>query len=185
MPTKLDPVHFVLSHMIWIVALVVGLIGVHSYMAEHDQRLVAAQQVKLSEQQVADLRSQIEASNAAAAQTIAALKAKAAQVKTPQQAIIAIPDVSSLHVTPSLSDPTKIEVPAVEFYQEESTCRQQAVALTACQQSVPELNAIIEHKNDEIAAYKKPKSFWHRTTSTLKYIGIGIAIGAVLAGGHL
>jgi hypothetical protein len=185
MPTRLDPVHFILSHLIWIVALIVGLIGVHSYLGEHDQRLLAAQQAKISEQRVKDLTLQIATSDAAAAQTIMALKTTMAKIKTPQQAIAAIPDVSNLHPTISVNDPTKVEVPAVEFYQELNQCKQDNIALGACQVARVGKDEQLAAKDAEIAAYKKPKSFWHRTTSTLKYIGIGIAIGAVLAGGHL
>jgi hypothetical protein len=185
MPTKLDPVHFILSHLIWIVALVVGLIGIHSYLSEHDQRLLAAQQAKISEQKVKDLQAQIATSDAQAAQTIAALKKAATRVTTPQQAIAAIPDVSNLHPTISVTDPTKVEVPAVEFYQELNQCKQDNIALGACQVARAAKDEQLAAKDAEIAAYKKPKSFWHRTTTTLKYIGIGIAIGAVLAGGHL
>jgi hypothetical protein len=32
--------HFVLSHLIWIVAFVVAVVGVQSWHAEHDARLV-------------------------------------------------------------------------------------------------------------------------------------------------
>src|SRR5438309_1118073 len=93
---NLDWRHWVLSHLVWIVCVAVALILGHSYIAEHDARLLAEQQIKQSEQQVEDLQKTIAANDAAAAQQLSKLRVLQTKVTTPQQAIAAIPTLSDV-----------------------------------------------------------------------------------------
>lgn len=91
---------FAVHHIPWIILVIVGGIGIHSYMQEHDSRLIAEQRVAVDEQQVKTLQTSIEQNNQAIAslqqqmqqrdqqnaQVIAQLlKAKQQAVTPPQQ----------------------------------------------------------------------------------------------------
>ena len=178
-------IQYLKTHVFYVVIIVIGIIAFRSFLNEHDARLLAEQQEKVAEANVASLRNQIATSDAAAAQTIAVLKKRAATVKTPEQAITAIPDVSTLPLHATASPQAGfVQVDALALYQELNQCTQDRTALGACQVARAADEKIIEQKDQEIAAYKKPRSFWHRTVSTLKAVGIGVGIGFVLAG-HL
>ena len=178
-------IQYLKTHVFYVVIILVGVIAFRSWLAEHDQRLAAEQVAKVAEANVATLRNQIATSDAAAAQTIASLKKKATTVKTPEQAITAIPDVSTLPLYATASPQAGfVQVDALALYTELNQCTQDRTALGACQVARAADEKIIEQKDNEIAAYKRPRSFWHRTASTLKAVGIGVGIGFVLAG-HL
>jgi hypothetical protein len=178
-------IQYLKTHIFYVVIIAVGIIAFRSWLLEHDARLQAEQVAKVAEANIATLRTQIATSDAAAAQTIAALKKRATTVKTPEQAITAIPDVSTLPLHATASPQAGfVQVDALALYQELNQCTQDRTALGACQVARAADEKIIEQKDNEIAAYKKPKSFWHRTVSTLKAVGIGVGIGLVL-GGHL
>jgi hypothetical protein len=178
-------IQYLKTHLFYVALIIVGIVAFRSWLTEHDERLAAEQVAKVAEANIATLRTQIATSDAAAAQTIAALKKKATTVKTPEQAITAIPDVSTLPLHATASPQAGfVQVDALALYQELNQCQQDRTALGACQVARTNDEKIIEQKDQEIAAYKRPKSFWHRTVSTLKAVGIGVGIGLVL-GGHL
>jgi hypothetical protein len=181
-----DVKHFVLSHLIWVVALLVAIFGVHSYLQEHDARIVAESQAKAIEAANATLQSQIASSDALAARTIAALKAQRAQVTTPAQAIAAIPDVSTLPLNSrvAVDNPVQVSVDATALYNELNQAKQDAVSLNACVTARTADEEIIKNDKQEIVGLKKKPAFWHRVGSTLKIVGIGIGIGVIL-GAHV
>jgi hypothetical protein len=67
---SLDWRHWALTHLVWIVAVVIGGIGIHTYIQEHDARVKAEATLKADEGQVATLQQQITANT----QTIAQLQ---------------------------------------------------------------------------------------------------------------
>jgi ribosomal protein L11 len=165
------------------VALVAGYIFFTSWRSEHDARLIAQVTLQADESKVKVLQAQVATIQLQAAQTIAALQRQKAQVKTPAQAIEAIPNVSTLplHTTAIPDQPNQVAVDALSLYQELNQCQQDTVALNACRQQEQISGQIATQKDDEIATLKKKPSFWHRVWGTAKAVGIGIGIGVTLA----
>jgi hypothetical protein len=104
-------------------------------------------------------------------------------VKTPAQAIAAIPDVSSLPLNTRPAADGGVTVDAVPLFQELAQCKEDAVALASCKQVDAQKDQIISEQKTEIVALKKKPSFWKRVKSTAKAVGIGIGIGALLSHG--
>lgn len=205
-----DVKHFVLSHLVWVGVVIVGVIGIHSYMAEHDQRLLAEQQIKVSEQVVKGLQDQIVTTkeqiqtlqqsmkdvSAAAAKQVQVIVKQQEQVKTPQQAIDSIASVSTRVLDPRtiVDAPERASVLAMPLFSELSECSIGRITLNACTQNlatetkVAEANdsnyqkqiAITTEKQKEIDALKKPRGFWANVKSSAKWIGFGIGLGYTL-----
>ena len=185
-------------HLIYWVLIAVGLVGFRSWLIEHDNRLLATAETQAIKTQVTQLQADktqlqdaIKQISATSAATIAALKLQATKITTPQQAVIAIPDVSQLpiHSRPAVDNAMQVSVDAVPLYQELNQCRQDQVALGACQaihdkdqQLILNSGNLVKLKDEEIAVLKKPQGFWKRFTGTIKQVGIGIGIGIAL--GH-
>jgi hypothetical protein len=161
-----------------VLAVLITCAGV-SWLREHDARIIAEQTVKASEARVQDLQGQREAVQKQADATLAALRKQAEAVKTPSQAIAAIPDVSTLPLNsrPVPSAPEAVQVDALPLFQELSACKQTAVSLTACQSKLDLTEKIADEKDAEVKALKKPRGFWKRLATTVKDVGIGVAIG--------
>lgn len=171
---------YVKTHLFYIIIIGVGLIAGRAYIAEHDQRVLSDAAVKAAQVQVQTLQSQIVAEQAAAAQTIAAIKAKVILVKTPAQAIQAIPDVSSLPLNARPAPDGGVTVDPLPLYTELAQCKIDAVSLNACTQTSAQKDQIITAKDAEIKALRKKPSFFHRVVGTLKTVGIGVGIGLML-----
>lgn len=188
------------SHVVVCIAAVAISWGVlHAFYSEHEARALAEQTVKQqdssiksSQLAIAQLESEIEATNAHAAAADRALRSALATVKTPAQAVASIPSVSDVplnaRVTPD--NPAQVSVDAVALYQELNKCSQGNNDLAACQKNINDMALITAEKDKElasdkaiVAAYKKQNSFLHRLKSTLKDAGIGLAIGLAL-GAH-
>ena len=146
---NLDWKHWALTHAVWIAAVVVGGIGIHSWIAEHDNRLRAEQKIAVSEQQVktlhdqiaqndqaiSGLQQQIAENDAHSRQQIAQLQSIVAQVKTAPQAANAIGDLTQGAVTPKAQANGDYTIPApqvVPLFQELSQGKQDAIGLHAC-----------------------------------------------------
>ena len=67
---KTDVKTFVLSHLIWVVAISVALLMGHAWLGEHDARVKAEASIKASEATVASLQQQVATTNAQAAQKV-------------------------------------------------------------------------------------------------------------------
>lgn len=187
---NLDWRHWILSHLVWIVAVSIALVLGHSYLAEHDARLQADAQIKLSEANIKTLTDQIAANDAAAAQKTQTIVKIVHDAVTPAQQIAAIPQLSDVtlnaRIVPSLvpSDPPQVAVDLAPLVAELGQCKQDAVQLNACQVDLTAEKAIAGQQKDEIVALKKKPGFWKRVTGTLKAVGIGIGIGIVIAVVH-
>lgn len=153
-----------------------------SWFREHDARILAEQTVKESQTRVVALEIQLQDIERAGKAQIADLRKRAKAVKTPEQAIAAIPEVSTLPlgVRPLPDAPSAVQVEALPLFQELSLCKQTAVGLGTCEAKAKLTEQIIGEKDAQIAALKHPKGFWKRFGTTLKDVGIGVAIGYTL-----
>lgn len=169
--------------------VIIALLGVMAYVGitQHDARVIAEQTVKADQAKEKDLTAQLAQLQVSAAAQVRVVQQAIAAVKTPAQAIAAIPTLSSIplnaRAVPDL--PTAVTVDALPLAQELAVCRQDAIEVTACQKEATLKDSIHAADQDEIKALKKKPRFWKRVGSTLKIVGIGVGIGAVLAGGHL
>ena len=171
------------THFFYISLIGLGLVFLHAFLSEHDARLLSDQAVKAAQAQVQTLQQQIVTEQKQAADTIAGIQAKVILVKTPAQAIAAIPDVSSLPLNTRPAADGGVTVDAVPLFQELSQCRIDAVNAASCSQQSAQKDQIISEQKTEIVALKKKPSFFHRVLGTAKAVGIGIGIGALLAHG--
>lgn len=173
------------THVFYIVLIAVGLVFGHSWLVEHDNRLATQQELKVSQAKIQDLTTQIAAIQAQAQKQVVAVQAVVASVKTPAQAIAAIPSMTDIPLNARISplDTTSISVEALPFTQLLGQCKIDAVQLAACTATNTAKDAIISEQKADIVQLKKPQGFWKRTATVLKSVGIGIGIGALL-GSH-
>jgi hypothetical protein len=177
--------HFVLGHLVWVVGIAVALVIGHSYLAEHDARLLADAQIKISEANVKALTDQIAATNAAAAQKVQVVTKIVHDAATPAQVVEAVPQLTDvpLHTRIAPDNPVQVSVDALPFINILGQAKTDAINLAACQENLKTETAIVDVKQTEIAALKRKPSFWKRLSGTAKTVGIGIGIGLFL-GAH-
>lgn len=187
------------THLVYLIIIAIGLLAFHSWLREHDDKLAALQQEKISETKIADLQrsntqlaAQTAASDAKAAQMVDALKTAVAKVKTPEQAVAALPKVIDLTQFPINArvipnDPTNVTVAAIPLFQALTDCTETKIELAACSTARTNANTqlandreIVNQKDDEIAALKQPKKFWSRMLGTAKAVGVGVGIGITI-----
>lgn len=177
--------HFVLSHAVWVVAIIVALIGFHSWQGEHDARLTAETQVKASQQAVDALKSSVVIRDAQARQQVEVIVRQQAAVRTPAQAVAAIPDVSQLPfaIRPAPAGPDYV-LPApdlVPLYTALAEGKRCGIDLLACQGDYADqlkINGQIEEQRD---AWKKAAkgTFWSRMKDCAVRAGVGGTAGAI------
>lgn len=177
MPTTLT--QYLKTHVFYIVIIALLAIGFRSWLEEHDARLQADTLVKVSQAKVETLQSQIKIEQDAAAKTIAALQRQRIEVKTPAQAIAAIPDLSTipLGIRQLPDDPARISVEAIPLFQQLNSCKQDAVARAVCESTSAKKDEVIAEKDSQIKALTAKPKFWKRVWGHVKDQGIGIAIG--------
>ena len=150
-----------------------------AYEQEHTARLLAEQTVKQSQGRVTDLEQQSKAVAQAGQQKIIVLQKQADAVKTPTQAIQAIPTVSDVplnaRAVPEL--PNVVQVDAVPLYQELNKCRQDGVSLGVCTERLNLQGQIVAEKDIQITALKKKPGFWKAVKRVAITAGIGAAVG--------
>jgi hypothetical protein len=168
--------NYLKTHIFYIAIIAMVLISGRVWLQEHDARVLAEQQIKVSEATVKTLQAQIADTQAQADKTIAAIKAKVVIVKTPAQAIAAIPEVSSLPLNSRPAPDGGVTVDAVPLFQTLAQCKEDAVQLNACTVNSKAKDDIITQKDLEITALKKKPGFWTR----LKSQGKAAIVGAVM-----
>ena len=183
--SSLDWRHWVLSHIIWLVAAVTLYIGFSAWRGAHDQALIAQTTIKGSQDVIAQLQKQIAANDAAAAQktqTIVKIVHDLGPAPTTGQVVAAIPQLTDapLNARTIPGDPVNISVAAMPLV----TVLQQAavdhVANSACQADLTAQKSISAQKDLEIAALKKKPSFLNRVKHVAEAVGVGVAIGLLL-----
>jgi hypothetical protein len=169
------------THVFYIVVIAIAILAGRAWLQEHDARLLAEDQIQRSEHQVEDLQKQIALNDAAAAKQISSLQLLRQQTKTPQQAIAAIPDLSTLPLNTRVGPTSGTAiVDVVPLFQELAHCKQDAVELASCQLDYKAEIAIAAQKDEQIAVLKKKPRFWKRLASTLKTALIGAGAAEVL-----
>lgn len=150
-----------------------------SWLDEHDARLLADQTVKTTAAALDSLQKQKDAADAAGKAKLAALQKAAAQVKTPAQAIAAMPTVTDvpLNLRPVPNIPADVTVDAMGLYKNLESCKETEAQLTTCTSELAIAGKIQDTQKAEVQALKQPVGFWKRTRQTLELIGIGAAIG--------
>jgi hypothetical protein len=187
---NLDWRHWVLTHLVWIVAAAVALLMARSFVAEHDARILADAQIKVSEKSVADLAKQISTTNTAAAEKVRTVVKIVHDAQTPLQQIAAVPQLTDVPLNarsiPALAanGPPQVAVDLAPLVQELGQCRESSVQLAACQSNLQAETAITGQKQIEIAALQKKPAFWQRVAGIAKAVGIGVGIG-ILVGSKL
>jgi hypothetical protein len=166
-----------------LLAVVVGVIG-HSWLAEHDARLIADGQVKAAQAAIDTLKGQQTAVTKAAQVQVTVLQREAEAVKTAPEAIASLPSVTPTDSAPlqpeAIPDaPDRASVLAVPLYQDLNSCKQCTVNLDAETKKLDLQVQIDAEKDAEITTLKKKPGFWHRVGTTAKTVGVGVAIGAV------
>lgn len=180
----LDWRHWVLSHLVWVVAVTILVIGGYQYMqsrealakaeqVEKDSQVVIdslKQQITERDQANADLKAQMVNRDAQTAAQINALTKAVAQVKTPEQVIASLPVVTDLPLNAhTIPNSPQISVDAVPLFQGLAVCKADKTTLEACQanfadekkivdnqtKSLADKDAIIDQKQKDIDGYKK------------------------------
>lgn len=157
---------FVKVHAAYLMLITVACIASYlvftSWRVEHDARLISEVKVRAAEDLVKSLQQQMQDRDAAAAQQISALRKQAATVKTPAQAILAIPQISDVPLNARVlaDNLAQVGVDAVPLVQELSACREQSVTLGACQANLKDSQSVTAQKDLEIVALKKKPGFW-------------------------
>ena len=177
---------WILSHLIWVVAVAVALVLGHSYLVEHDARVVADAQIKVSEAAVATLQQQIAATNAAAAQKVVTITKIVHDVATPDEAVAAVPQLTDapLNARTIPNNPIQISVDALPLIDLLGQAKIDKTNLDACTANLQSETAIVAAKQTEIVALKKKPSFLKRAAGVAKAVGVGIGIGLLISG-HL
>jgi hypothetical protein len=182
---NLDIRHFILSHLIWIVCIATLLLGFHSWQKEHDARLLANQEEKLAEAQVKTLQQGIVDRDKQTVTAVAPIVKIIHDVKTVPEVIGALPTVMTqplpAPVIPApnggITIPEPDVLPLFQQVADDKVCR---VQLDTATKDLADTKGIVTQRDNEIITLKKKPSFWARTKSTVKILGIGIGIGLAL-----
>lgn len=175
------------THLFYVVLIGVSLLFFHSWLVEHDNKLLAQQQLKISELRVQDLAQQNQAIKEAAQRQVVVVQKTVAAVKTPTDAVAVIPTLTTVPIQPQLdtAHPNLIEVDPIALVKELGQCKQDSIQLDACTKESANKDAIIVEKDTEIKALKKPQGFWKRLKGTTKVFGIGVGVGIALVATHI
>jgi hypothetical protein len=175
---------------LWIVAVVAVLIalGGYAWITEHDARIRADATVKASAEKITALQQDKAAVQRTTDAAVTVIQHRAAQVKTPAQAIAAMPTVSNapLNARPLPDMPQAVAVDAVPLFQELAACRVTDAKLEGCTELRAKDAGITAEKDTQIKALKSKGSFWQRAKQTAEVLAVGaaVAIVAVVATGH-
>ena len=177
---------FIEEHFEALMITAVGLLCMAFFAAygqEHTARVLAEQTVKTAQTQIDSLQKQETAATAAGQKQIVILQKQAATVKTPAQAIQAIPALSDvpLNVRPAPGLPDSVTVDAVALFKELNDCKQDAVNFATCSTQLQDETEIAAAKDIQVKALKKKKSFLARVKKdaidTAITVGVGMVIG--------
>lgn len=173
---------YIKTHLFYVIVIVGLVFAGRVWLQEHDARVLAEQTVKADESKVKDLMTSIQATQADADAKSAQIAVLVAKVKTPAQAINAIPSVAALPLNsrPAIDSPTQVSVDAVPLFTELAQCKSDAAQLAACKIESADKDQVIAQKNDEVKVLKKKPNFLHRLGHDLKTALMGAAFGEVL-----
>lgn len=169
------------THMFYIILIVGGVFAFHVWLQEHDARVAADNVVKQQETVVANLTTQIAATQAQAAVKVNEVKRVVKKATTPSEVVTVLPQLTNLPLNARPVSPTQVEVDAEPLVQLAGEAKVAEVQLAACQQVSVLKDQQIVAKDAEIVALKKKPRFLTRVKHVAEAVGVGIAIGFVLA----
>lgn len=176
---------WILSHLIWVVAVAVALVIGHIALDQHDQRMAADATIKVSQANIAALQKQVSDRDAQLAQKVTVITKVVHDLgpaPTTGQIVAAIPQLTDapLNARVIAGDNVNISVAAFPLIQVlQQAAIDHATNLT-CQGDLTSQKAISAQKDLEIAALKKKPSFISRVKHVAEAVGAGIAIGLIL-----
>ena len=176
---------WILSHMIWVVAVAVALVIGHIAIREHDARMAADATIKVSQANIASLQQQIASRDAQLAQKVQVITKIVHDLPpnaTPGQIVAVIPQLTDapLNARAIPGDLVNISVAAFPLVQ---VLEQAAIDHTAnltCQGDLTDQKAIVVQQNNEISALKKKTPFLARLKHGAELVGAGLMIGLLL-----
>lgn len=170
-----------LGHVLGLVITVATVIGFHSWLAEHDARMVADGQVKTAEATVAGLRANQTTTATVAAAQVQTLRTQAVKTTTPAAALVILrttaPELEATTVPTTGLLSSEVAVDAVPLYQDLNAAAQDKVNLAACTTELTDEKGVTTAKDAEIKALKSKGGFWVRVRNTAVEVGIGAALG--------
>ena len=176
---------WILSHLIWVVAVAVALVIGHIALSEHDARMAADATIKVSQANIASLQQQIASRDAQLAQKVQVITKIVHDLPpnpTPGQIVAVIPQLTDapLNARAIPGDLVNISVAALPLVQVLEQAALDHAANLTCQGDLKDQKAISAQQNAEIAALKKKPSFLNRVKHVAEAVGVGIAIGFIL-----
>lgn len=174
--------NYIKPHIFWVALVSVGLVLGRSWLAEHDSRILAEQSVKSAQDSVKTLQQQLADIQKQGQQRVQVVTKIVHDTVTPAQVVAAIPSLTDLPLATRVipKNPVDVQVAAQPLVQLAGDDKAAQINLQACQQIVGLKDQQLTAKNEEIKALQKKPDFWHRVGGTLKQVGIGIAIGAII-----
>src|SRR4051812_27261475 len=103
-------ISFIKPHLAYWIIGAVALFAFHSWLQEHDARLLAETQVKQSEAVVTDLRAQIASRKEQTDQQKQVIIREVHDAKTPEQQIALIPKLTGVPLNPVRLDDQRVQV---------------------------------------------------------------------------
>lgn len=175
---------WIVSHLVWIVAVVVALGVGNIALQQYKQTLAVNAQLTVSEANVKSLQQQIATTDAQAAQKVQTIvKIVHDAPPTPAGVVAAVPQLTDAPLNARVipNDPVDVSVAAVPFLQFVAQAATDKVNLTACTSDLGNEKAIVTQKDVQIADLKKKPKFLKRVENAGKLIGVGVGIGIFLA----
>lgn len=193
-----------MTRRLWIVlgigvpVLALGLI-VPAWLAERDDRTRLEATLKAQNETISKIDAQMHQREQQTAQLVQQIQKMADKVRTPTQAVQALPNVIDLpkpifidvpkdkEGKPLPDAPSSVVIPkesVVPLFQELAKCKQQATELDGCQATVVDLkekSSTLQSERDQAVAVVRGGTLWTRVKRNAKWLVIGAAIGAAAA----
>lgn len=171
------------THAVYIALIVLLLIFGRVWLSEHDARVKAEQTVKQQQDKVQVLQEQIKAIPVQTAAKVQVVTRVVHDAQTPAQVVAAIPQLTDVPLQARVSpiNPADVEVAAQPLIQVLGELKTAQVELSACQQVDGLKDQQLAAKDTEIVALKKKPKLLERVKHVAEAVGVGIAVGFVLA----
>ena len=176
---------WLMSHLVWVVAVLVAYVGFTNWKFEHDNAAAKNAQVQIAQATIAQLNAQIAATDKATAAKVITITKIVHDSRTPPQVVAAIPTLTNIPLNARTipGDPVDVAVAAIPLIDLVGQFSVAQTNLTACQTDLGNEKAIASQQADEIKVLKKKPPLGKRLTHALKIGGIVFGIG-VIFGAH-
>lgn len=179
---------FVLSHLAWFVIAGIAIFAFQAWLAQHDARLQAESQEKISEHVIDDLKAEMASRELQRQKDVQIVTKIVHDVKTPDQAVTAIPQLTNVPLNTRVipGSPSEVAVAAQPLVELLGQCKIDATNLMACQKDLADETKIATELESEKQAWKKAAghhSFFGKVwagAQKVGLLGIGIALGKVI-----